>query len=106
MKFNCQRKSSFFLPKLNLAKSKSASSFKLLTLLLRSELSLFVAVDCEMDQSNGKNYICKISIVDEEGTILLDTLVNPQVPITYSLYRIHGIKQEWLKTAPSLTSVK
>ena len=56
---------------------------------------MFIAVDCEMDQSNSKQYICKVTLVDEQGRILLDTLVNPEVPITYSLFNIHGIKSEW-----------
>ena len=59
-----------------------------------------------MDQSNGKNYICKVTLVDESGAILIDTLVNPEVPITYSLYAIHGIKSEWLETAPNLKEVQ
>lgn len=39
--------------------------------------SLFVAMDCEMDQVNDSNVVVKVSIVDESGRILLDTLVNP-----------------------------
>lgn len=64
-----------------------------------------MAVDCEMDQSDHKNYVCKVTLVDESGAILLDTLVNPEVPITYSLYAIHGIRSEWLQTAPTLKEV-
>jgi hypothetical protein len=59
-----------------------------------------------MEQSNGKNAVCKVSIVDENGRVLIDTLVNPEVPITYSLYKIHGIKSEWLKTAPTMKKVQ
>jgi DNA polymerase III epsilon subunit-like protein len=77
-----------------------------LLLFSSTDVSLFVAIDCEMDQSHGKNYICKISIVDEDGQILFDTLVNPEVEITYSLYRIHGIRSEWLNNAPTLPLVK
>ena len=55
-----------------------------------------VAIDGEFDQSDGKNILTKITIVDEEGLILLDTLVNPGTKITYSCERIHGIKKEWL----------
>ena len=66
---------------------------------------MFVAVDCEMDQSDGKNYLCKVSIVAEDGTLLFDSLVNPEVTITYSLFAIHGIKAAWYKTAPTLKAV-
>ena len=27
--------------------------------------SLFIAVDCEMDVSNFKNVLCKVSVIDE-----------------------------------------
>lgn len=67
---------------------------------------MFVAVDCEMEQSDRKQYICKVTLVDEKGCILLDTLVNPEVPITYSLYAIHGIRSAWLQTAPTLNDVR
>jgi len=42
----------------------------------RSKVNV-VAIDGEFDQSNGVNVLSKITIVDEEGLILLDTLVNP-----------------------------
>lgn len=67
---------------------------------------MFVAVDCEMEQSDRKQYICKVTLVDEKGCILLDTLVNPEVQITYSLYAIHGIRSAWLQTAPTLNDVR
>ena len=44
--------------------------------------------------------------MDENGQILVDTLVNPEVQITRSLYRIHGIRQEWLEDAPKISEVK
>lgn len=59
-----------------------------------------------MEQSDRKQQICKVSLIDEQGAILLDTLVNPEVTITYSLYAIHGIKSGWLKTAPTLKEVQ
>ena len=59
-----------------------------------------------MDQSNFKNYLCKVSIVAEDGTLLFDSLVNPEVTITYSLFAIHGIRASWLKTAPTLKAIK
>ncbi len=45
-------------------------------------------------------------MIDDEGKILLDTLVNPGVPIDYSCIKIHGIHKEWLQDAPSLADVK
>jgi len=59
-----------------------------------------------MDQANDSNVVCKVSIVDEEGRILLDTLINPEQEITRSLCDLHGIQKEWLKDAPTLTEVR
>jgi len=65
-----------------------------------------VAIDCEMDQCENKSVVCKVSVVDEEGGIILDTLVNPEEPITRSLFQIHGVRREWLNDAPTLTKVR
>ena len=70
------------------------------------DVSLFVALDCEMDYSNSTSAVCKVSLVDESGQILVDTLVNPEMQITRSMYRIHGIRQEWLKDAPTINEVR
>lgn len=66
----------------------------------------YVAIDGEFDQTDGKNVLTKVTLVDEEGLILLDTLVNPGTPITYSCVKIHGIKREWLCDAPSVEDVR
>jgi len=39
--------------------------------------NLYVAIDCEMSQSLTEIVPIKITIVDEQGLILIDTLVNP-----------------------------
>lgn len=69
-------------------------------------MPLFVAIDCEMDQSDTTNAVCKISVVDEEGRLILDTLVNPEMPITRSLHRLHGVKTSWLSDAPTISAVR
>ena len=70
------------------------------------DVSLFVALDCEMDQSNSTSAVCKVSLVDESGQILVDTLVNSEMQVTRSMSRIHGIRQEWLKDAPTISEVR
>ena len=55
-----------------------------------------MAIDGEFDQHDKRNVLVKITLVDDCGRILLDTLVDPQVTIDYSCERIHGIKKEWL----------
>ena len=59
-----------------------------------------------MDQSHCTSVVCKVSVVNESGHILLDTLVNPEAEITRSLYLIHGVKQRWLTDAPTITQVR
>jgi DNA polymerase III epsilon subunit-like protein len=68
--------------------------------------SLYVAVDCEMSQSLTDSVPIKITVVDEKGLLLLDTLVNPLAVITASCEKIHGISPEWLHDAPTLREVK
>ena len=86
----------------------------------------YLAIDCEMDQVRaeysqtgiGMNITCKVSVVNELGEVVLDTLVKPHVggvdydnvvqdlPGYKSLACIHGIKPEWLSDAPTFESVK
>ena len=62
----------------------------------------FVAIDGKFEQSNCQNVLAKITLVDEEGLILLDTLVDPGTQITYSSEHIHGINSKWLVGAPTI----
>lgn len=59
-----------------------------------------------MEQSDNTSVVCKASVVDENGGIILDTLVNPEAPITRSLYMIHGVRASWLSDAPTVTQVR
>ena len=45
--------------------------------------------------------LVEVAIVDEAGTIILDTLVNPERPIGFAT-QIHGISDEMVASAPSL----
>lgn len=85
-----------------------------------------MAIDCEMDQLRaefsptgmGMNIPCKVSVINEQGQVVLDTLVRPHVddkdfadvqkemPGFKSLECIHGIKSEWLQDAPTFFSVR
>ena len=67
---------------------------------------------------SGLNIPCKVSIINEKGEIVLDTLIQPCVAgVNYpnvgddlegykSLESIHGIKPEWLRDAPSFADVR
>lgn len=84
-----------------------------------------LAIDCEMDQIRptfggvvgGMNIPCKVSVVNDLGIVILDTLIKPslngvdldnlsKVEGYKSLIAIHGIKSEWLADAPSFWSVR
>lgn len=96
----------------------------------------YLAIDAEMDQIRptvpndsgegvpyyalpgmGQNIPIKVSVVDERGILVLDTLIRPcvngidydgaeDVPGYKSLEKIHGIKPAWLKGAPTLAEVR
>ena len=78
----------------------TTGKLKFFFLFSEQEQPLFVAVDCEMDRSLDSNALVKITVVDDAGRLILDTLVNPGVPITQSCFQIHGIRPEWLVDAP------
>lgn len=59
-----------------------------------------------MSQSWVEIVPIKITLVDEAGLILLDTLINPCTIITHSCEQIHGIKPAWLLDAPNLRDVR
>ena len=66
-----------------------------------------MGIDCEMSQGSDSSHMLpiKISLVDEDGLLLLDTLINPRQMITNSLQNVHGIAPQWLEDAPSLDDV-
>jgi DNA polymerase III epsilon subunit-like protein len=45
--------------------------------------------------------ILELAIVDEHGSVLLETLINPGRPIDAFVIRIHGITDEMVQHAPS-----
>ena len=59
-----------------------------------------------MDQADNHSVPIKVTLVNENGDLILDTLILPNVTITRSLFCIHGIKQKWLEDAPPLAFVK
>ena len=59
-----------------------------------------------MDQSDCTSVVCKVSVVDENGGLILDTLVNPEAVITRSMVRLHGVRMSWLSDAPTVTQVR
>jgi DNA polymerase-3 subunit epsilon len=53
----------------------------------------------------AKDRIVEIAIVDDEGDVLLETLVNPQIPISPGARNIHGISAADVRYAPTLEGI-
>jgi DNA polymerase-3 subunit epsilon len=58
-----------------------------------------VYLDTETTGLNPKDEIVEISIVDEDGSVLIDKFVRPLQPIPSEATRIHGITNEDVKGA-------
>jgi len=62
-----------------------------------------VIIDTETTDLDGA--ICEIAAVDAEGTVLLNTLVNPGCAIAPSATAVHGISDVDVAAAPTLDQV-
>lgn len=58
-----------------------------------------VYVDTETTGLNRTDEIIEISIVDDDGSVLLETLVKPSQPIPPDATRIHGITNQEVQSA-------
>ena len=64
-----------------------------------------VFLDTETTGLDSGAEIIEISVADQDGGILVDTLVKPIRPILADAIRIHGITNELVKTAPAWPKV-
>lgn len=60
-------------------------------------------LDTETTSLDG--YVVQIGILALDGTVLLDTLVNPLAPISEEAQRVHGISERDLVDAPTFTEL-
>lgn len=68
------------------------------------EPGIAVILDTETTELNGP--ICEIAVIDAAtGTTLLDTLVNPRLPITTAATAVHGISDADVDQAPAWPDV-
>ncbi len=49
--------------------------------------------------------LVELAVADDQGKPVLDTLINPGIPIPADATRIHGITDAMVRTAPSLSAV-
>jgi len=64
-----------------------------------------VFLDTETTGLHNTAEIVEISVVDYDGSILLDTLVKPVHSIPWEVTRVHGITDEMVVEAPLWTEV-
>lgn len=76
----------------------SASQFKPLQESNQSTYTPKVfAIDCEMCKSYDKAVLTRVTVVAEDGNVIIDELVKPDVPITDYVTQFSGITFETLK---------
>jgi DNA polymerase III subunit epsilon len=59
-----------------------------------------VIMDTETTGLGDDALVVQIAVINPKGETLLNTLVNPEVPIPADAQRIHGITDEIVKSAP------
>jgi DNA polymerase III subunit epsilon len=62
-------------------------------------------IDTETTGLDGSAEIVEISIIDQEGSVLLDTLVKPLRRIPQDVIRVHGITNEMVCDAPTWAEI-
>lgn len=64
-----------------------------------------VFLDTETTGVDHTSEICDIGVVSIDGTVLVDQLVKPSIPIPDEASRIHGITNEMVADAPTWAEV-
>ncbi len=65
----------------------------------------YCIVDTETTGLSGRDKVIEIAIIDLEGNVLLNTLVNPERRIHKNAERVHGISNSMIKKAPGIGQV-
>lgn len=64
------------------------------------------ALDCEMVGSGNKSLLARVSLVNENGSIIIDEYVKPNAPVTDYRTCVSGIKHQHLENGRSFDFVK
>lgn len=62
-------------------------------------------IDTETTGLDGLAEIVEISILDQDGSVILDTLVRPMRRIPQDVIRVHGITNEMVREAPTWAEI-
>lgn len=66
-----------------------------------------VAIDCEMNDGLFQKILCKVTIINDKGELIVDTLVRQyKEEIKMNHFNIHGIPDRFLEDAPTFEEVK
>lgn len=64
-----------------------------------------VVLDTETTGLHDSARVVEIAVLGIDGTVLLDSLVNPQVPVPVEATHIHGITDAMVATAPTFSDL-
>jgi len=64
-----------------------------------------VFLDTETTGIGLNDVVIEVAVVDREGQVLFDSLVNPQRPIPEDSSKVHGITDEMVQNAPVFSQV-
>ena len=62
-------------------------------------------LDTETTGLDGQAEIVEVSIIDQDGSVIFDSLVKPLKPIPAEATAIHGITNDMVATAPSWAAI-
>jgi hypothetical protein len=66
----------------------------------------FLILDTETTGIGQWDRIVEIALIDDQGMVLMNTLVNPEIPIPKEASAIHGITDEMVSAAPTFSEIQ
>jgi DNA polymerase III subunit epsilon len=69
------------------------------------QLDNFYVLDTETTGVGKSDQICQIGIIDKQGKVVIDTLVQPTIPIAAGASAVNGITNAMVKDAPPFMDI-
>ena len=72
-------------------------------------LTDIIAMDCEMvgvGEDGRRSILARVSVVNEDGNVVLDTFVAPTEPVTDYRTRVSGVRPQDLRGAPPFKEIQ